>query len=231
MPAKHRTKVAGAALRTPAVPRCARPGRGTMISFADYERHRRARAREPGRHRKHPSAGADRDRHCPHRGSEPQAECGRAQALRSRSSGSGPRASRRAFPRSSVPPQGPARPAGRDLHHQRLRLYVGHIAPRDSESSDGNARPASSSSARPTHPSSASSRSRSRRFHGATRNPGASAHTPGGSSGGSAAAVAASIVPMLTGGTEADRSGSPRPAAACSGQADARTQPARPLRR
>ena len=60
--------------------------------------------------------------------------------------------------------------------------------------------PARSSSARPTRPSSARRRSRRNRVYGVTRSPWNLELTPGGSSGGSSAAMAAGVLPLVTAG-------------------------------
>src|SRR2546430_13505985 len=105
MLANHRTNLATAAPWAAAVPRCARAEGGTDDLVCRLRALRRAWAREPGVVRRGPAAGVDRSGHRPHRGGEPEAERGRAQALRSRTGRGGPRASQGALPRRAVPAQ------------------------------------------------------------------------------------------------------------------------------
>ena len=94
-----------------------------------------------------------------------------------------------------------------------LRLRRRYTPATDSELTRRLSRPDSSSSARPTPPSSAFSRRPSPAF-GPTHNPWSLGRTPGGSSGGSAAAVAAGLVAMAHAN---DGGGSIRIPASCCG--------------
>jgi amidase len=101
---------------------------------------------------------------------------------------------------------------------RRIRRAHSPITSRTSTapSSGGSARPGSSSW-QDEHPEFGTVAFTESELNGATRNPWNTALTPGGSSGGAAAALAAGLVPAAHATDGVAPSGSPHPVAACSG--------------